>query len=96
MYSEYDDIIARLNQGRLWDFPGGVHPPELKSLSNQTQIERVSVARKLFVTVKQHIGVEGTLVVQEGDRVLKGQPLTRSMNPFSVPVHAPSLSLIHI
>lgn len=94
MYSEYDDIVARLNQGRLWDFPGGVHPPELKSLSNQNEIASIAVSRKLFVTVKQHIGVEGTLIVQEGDRVLKGQPLTKSMNPFSVPVHAPSSGIV--
>lgn len=94
MYSEYDDIVARLNKGRLWDFPGGVHPPELKTLSNQNEIASIVVSRKLFVTVKQHIGVEGTLIVQEGDRVLKGQPLTQSMNPFSVPIHAPSSGII--
>lgn len=90
MYNQYDDIVNRLNQDRLWDFPGGVHPPEFKTLSNQKDIARIPMPAKLYVTVKQHIGVEGNLVVEVGDRVLKGQALTRSSNPFSVPVHAPS------
>lgn len=88
MYSEYDSIIHRLKQGRLWDFPGGVHPPELKTLSNTTSIDTLELPEKVYVTVKQHIGVEGSVIVTIGQQVLKGQALTRSTNPFSVPVHA--------
>ncbi|GAA0858339.1 electron transport complex subunit RsxC [Aliiglaciecola litoralis] len=94
MYSQYDDIVARLNQDRLWDFPGGVHPPELKSMSNQQPIATIPMASKLYVTVKQHIGVEGSIVVKQGDRVLKGQALTKSTNPFAVPVHAPTSGVV--
>ncbi|WP_342807430.1 electron transport complex subunit RsxC [Alteromonas sp. M12] len=94
MYSDYDSILQRLNQGRLWDFHGGVHPPELKSLSNQKAIETITMPKTLHVMVKQHIGVEGGLLVKEGDRVLKGQPLSHSTNPFSVPVHAPTSGYI--
>ncbi|MEP4891659.1 MAG: electron transport complex subunit RsxC [Aliiglaciecola sp.] len=90
MYSDYDHILQRLNQGRLWDFHGGVHPPQLKSLSNKKAIETITMPKTLHVMAKQHIGVEGSLLVKEGDRVLKGQPLTHSTNPFSVPVHAPT------
>ncbi|GAC13508.1 electron transport complex subunit RsxC [Aliiglaciecola lipolytica] len=90
MYSDYDSILQRLKQGKLWDFPGGVHPPELKDLSNQKPIETIPMPKTLHVMVKQHIGVEGGLLVTEGDRVLKGQALTHSTNPFSVPVHAPT------
>ncbi|MDO6695269.1 electron transport complex subunit RsxC [Aliiglaciecola sp. 3_MG-2023] len=90
MYSDYDHILQRLNQGRLWDFHGGVHPPQLKSLSNTKAIETITMPKTLYVMVKQHIGVEGGLLVKEGDRVLKGQALTHSTNPFSVPVHAPT------
>lgn len=90
MYSDYDSILQRLKQGKLWDFPGGVHPPELKDLSNQKPIETIPMPKTLHVMVKQHIGVEGGLLVNEGDRVLKGQALTHSTNPFSVPVHAPT------
>lgn len=94
MYNLYEDIVNRLNQDRLWDFPGGVHPPEFKSLSNTKDIDNIPMPKKLYVTVKQHIGVEGSLVVGIGDKVLKGQALTRSSNPFSVPVHAPASGII--
>jgi electron transport complex protein RnfC len=40
------------------------------------------------VPVKQHIGIEGHLIVEVGQKVLKGQALTKSMNPFAVPIHA--------
>ncbi|WJG08276.1 electron transport complex subunit RsxC [Aliiglaciecola sp. LCG003] len=90
MYNEFDDIVDRLNQGRLWDFPGGVHPPGLKELSNHSNIKEIPLPPTLFIAVKQHIGVEGSLIVKEGERVLKGQALTKSTNPFAVPVHAPA------
>jgi len=90
LYSDFESIVNRLNEGRLWDFPGGVHPPELKSLSNEDPISKIEIPEKLYVTAKQHIGVQGSLSVEVGDAVLKGQALTKSTNPFSVPVHAPT------
>ncbi|MCC2616794.1 electron transport complex subunit RsxC [Aestuariibacter halophilus] len=90
MYVEFDTILERLNQGRLWDFPGGVHPDGRKTLSNKHPITHLPMASELYVTVKQHIGTDGQVCVNVGDRVLKGQPLTRSTNPFAVPVHAPT------
>jgi electron transport complex protein RnfC len=50
----------------------------------------LSIPERLYVTVKQHIGVEGHLIVEVGQKVLKGQALTKSMNPFAVPIHAPT------
>lgn len=90
MLNDFDDIIEKLDKQELWDFPGGVFPAEQKQLSNQTPIEKSAIPEKLFVTLKQHIGVEGHLIVEVGDQVLKGQALTKSMNPFAVPVHAPT------
>lgn len=94
MHSEFDNIINKLGQGQLWDFPGGVHPPERKNLSNQHEIATIPLPSHLYVQVKQHIGVEGHLIVKEGDQVLKGQPLSKSMNPFAVPIHAPTSGTI--
>ena len=88
--NSFEDIIVKLDQQELWEFPGGVFPAERKSLSNQKPIAKLPIPEKLFVTVKQHIGVEGHLIVTEGQKVLKGQALTKSMNPFAVPVHAPT------
>jgi electron transport complex protein RnfC len=86
----FDEIIHKLNNDELWDFPGGIHPAERKELSNQQPIAKLPVAQTLFVTVKQHIGIEGSVIVEQGQQVLKGQALTKSANPFAVPVHAPT------
>jgi len=88
MQNSFDDVIEKLNNHELWDFPGGVFPAERKTLSNQTPIGKLPIPERLYVTVKQHIGVEGQLIVEVGQKVLKGQALTKSMNPFAVPIHA--------
>ncbi len=86
----YEEIVTRVQNNKLWDFPGGVFPAQQKKLSNQQPIESISLPERLYIPLKQHIGVEGQLIVAPGEQVLKGQPLTRSANPFSVPVHAPT------
>jgi electron transport complex protein RnfC len=90
MQNSFDNIIEKLDKQELWDFPGGVFPAERKTLSNQTPIGKLAIPKRLYVTVKQHIGVEGHLIVEVGQKVLKGQALTKSMNPFAVPIHAPT------
>ena len=90
MANSFDDIIEKLDNHQLWDFPGGVFPAERKTLSNQIPIGKLPIPERLYVTVKQHIGVEGHLIVEVGQKVLKGQALTKSMNPFAVPIHAPT------
>jgi electron transport complex protein RnfC len=89
-FANFDEILDRLSTGRLWDFPGGVHPPQEKTLSNTQVIKTLPLPSHLYIPVKQHIGLEGDILVSVGDKVLKGQPLTASENPFSVPVHASS------
>ena len=88
------DIIAKIKKGQFWQFPGGVNPPGKKSLSNELEIERLPLADKLYIPVKQHVGVAGRVSVEINQRVLKGQQLTHSMNPFAVPVHAPTSGTI--
>lgn len=90
MQNSFDNIIDKLDNNELWDFPGGVFPAERKTLSNQTPISKLPIPERLYVTVKQHIGVEGHLIVEVGQQVLKGQALTKSMNPFAIPIHAPT------
>lgn len=90
MPNDFSQILQRLDQQKLWDFPGGVHPDGRKSLSNQTSIGTLPLPQTLVIPVKQHIGTAGSCLVAVGDRVLKGQPLTQSPHPFSVPVHAPT------
>ncbi|MEP1553546.1 electron transport complex subunit RsxC [Paraglaciecola sp.] len=90
MDNNFDDIVKKLKNNELWDFHGGVFPAEQKTLSNQNLIAQLPLSQYLYVPVKQHIGVEGQVIVSEGQAVLKGEPLTQSSNPFAVPIHAPS------
>ncbi|SIO96587.1 electron transport complex subunit RsxC [Vibrio spartinae] len=83
-------LIEQIKSGRLWDFPGGVHPPENKHQSNQTPPAPATLPAELVLPLKQHIGKPGDLLVSVGDTVLKGQPLTQSMSVFHLPVHAPT------
>ncbi|RTE87591.1 electron transport complex subunit RsxC [Aliidiomarina sp. B3213] len=75
---------------KIWSFPGGVHPPERKTLANQTATATTELPEKVYVPVKQHIGAEGQLLVQPGDTVLRGQALTQPGMSGGLPVHAPS------
>ncbi|MGF1908087.1 electron transport complex subunit RsxC [Vibrio kasasachensis] len=87
-------LIKQIKSGALWSFPGGVHPPENKQQSLQTPIARASIANELVLPVKQHIGKPGNLIVSVGERVLKGQPLTKYDTSFMLPIHAPSSGVI--
>lgn len=90
MQTDFEQVIDKLQSKQQWDFPGGVLPAQQKELSNQTPILPLPLAQRFFVPVKQHIGVEGHVIVVPGDKVLKGQALSKSMNAFAVPVHAPT------
>ena len=90
MYPSFDSIIETLEAGKMYSFPGGVHPDDKKSLSNTSVIKKPSLPELLIVPLRQHIGSEGICCVEVGDTVLKGQILSQSSSPFSVPVHAPT------
>lgn len=79
---------------KLYSFPGGIHPPERKSLANSTPIRRLPIPPRLFVPLKQHIGQPGKLLVTSGEHVLKGQPLTEPGPNGGLPVHAPTSGTI--
>ncbi|MEJ2763224.1 electron transport complex subunit RsxC [Photobacterium sp. MCCC 1A19761] len=83
-------IIEQIKQGQLWDFPGGIHPPEQKTLSNRTPIAKAELPPKLILPLKQHLGAIGDVLVSVGDTVKKGQMLTHTDVALSVPIHAPT------
>ncbi|MEY0970552.1 electron transport complex subunit RsxC [Providencia huaxiensis] len=82
-----------LKKDNIWDFKGGIHPPEMKLQSSQTPMRIASVPDELFIPLQQHLGPEGELIVQVGDSVLKGQPLTKGLGR-TVPVHASTSGVI--
>ena len=89
-----ESIIERINQHKFWQFHGGIHPPEQKSLTSGKPIRQLPLPKQLILPLQQHIGRQGDLLVTVGDKVLKGQPLTQSTNPMAVPIHAPTSGII--
>ncbi|MDM3042487.1 electron transport complex subunit RsxC [Citrobacter sp. CK182] len=82
-------LFSAFRKDKIWDFDGGIHPPEMKTQSNGTPLRQVPLAPRFIIPLKQHIGAEGELCVNVGDRVLRGQPLTRGRGRM-LPVHAPT------
>ncbi|WBA14053.1 electron transport complex subunit RsxC [Salinivibrio proteolyticus] len=83
-------LIEQIKHGQVWDFHGGIHPPENKKQSNHSAILPVAMPETLVLPLKQHIGSKGKLLVKVGDQVLAGQPLTETDMQQCVPIHAPT------
>ncbi|WP_421345037.1 electron transport complex subunit RsxC [Aeromonas veronii] len=81
-------LLERIKAGTLWDFHGGIHPADNKLQSSQSPVEQAGLPPRLIIPVRQHAGAAGDLLVQVGDKVKKGQPLTRYARGRVVPVHA--------
>ncbi|TAA48583.1 electron transport complex subunit RsxC [Corallincola spongiicola] len=78
-----------VKEGKLWDFPGGIHPPIRKEVSTAHPIKRFPLPDHLYLPLKQHIGRGGRLLVAVGDSVKKGQQLTTG-EQGALPIHAPT------
>tara|TARA_R110000737_G_scaffold3578_2_gene12150 strand:- start:24206 stop:26431 length:2226 start_codon:yes stop_codon:yes gene_type:complete len=85
-----ESVIERIKRGNFWQFHGGIHPPEQKFLTCTKPIASAQIPEQLFIPIRQHIGQAGSLIVNVGDKVLKGQALTVSESPMSLPIHAPT------
>ncbi|OWO80598.1 electron transport complex subunit RsxC [Photorhabdus luminescens] len=81
------NLFNLLNKNKIWDFAGGIHPPEMKLQSSQAPLRIAPLPEELIIPLQQHLGTEGELLVKAGDKVLKGQPLTFGTGR-TVPVHA--------
>ncbi|WGE51994.1 electron transport complex subunit RsxC [Actinobacillus equuli] len=87
-------VLERIRQtkqtGKLWAYPGGIHPMENKKQSNQKPIRSLHLPKFFYVPVVQHSGWAGELIINVGDKVLKGQALTKGDNFRQLPVHSPT------
>ncbi|HGE8334532.1 TPA: electron transport complex subunit RsxC [Serratia marcescens] len=83
------NLFAAFKKDRIWDFDGGIHPPEMKTQSSGAPLRVAPLPKTFIIPLQQHLGPEGELCVNAGERVLKGQPLTVGRGR-TVPVHAPT------
>lgn len=70
-------------------FNKGIHPDDMKSLTNQKPIEKLPIPDEVFVPLQQHIGVPGDVLVEKGEEVKTGQIIGKSEKFVSAPVHSP-------
>jgi electron transport complex protein RnfC len=87
------NLFNFLKKEKVWDFQGGIHPPEMKTQSNGTPLSELPLPHRFIIPLKQHIGHEGEICVAPGDKVLRGQPLTFGTGRM-LPVHAPTSGVI--
>lgn len=79
---------------KIFDFHGGIHPPENKQQSLGRPIESAGIPGELILPLSQHIGAPAGPIVAVGERVLKGQMIAEARGFVSVPVHAPTSGTI--
>ena len=67
-------------------FSGGIHPPEKKWTENKA-IEKCPLPPFVVIPVQQHIGAPSQPIVEKGDTVRAGDPISESKGFVSVPAH---------
>ncbi|MBN3057486.1 electron transport complex subunit RsxC [Pectobacterium brasiliense] len=87
-------LFSAFKKDRIWDFDGGIHPPEMKTQSSQTPLRQIPLPEQFIIPLKQHLGPEGEICVSVGDKVRRGQPLTRGKGR-TLPVHAPTSGTVN-
>lgn len=70
-------------------FPGGVHPPEGKQISENCAIEAVPSPKQVAILLSQHLGAPCQPLVAKRDKVQAGQMIGKSESFVSAPVHSP-------
>ncbi|PWC20801.1 electron transport complex subunit RsxC [Brenneria roseae subsp. roseae] len=87
-------LFSAFKKDRIWDFDGGIHPPEMKTQSSRIPLRQIPLPEQFIIPLKQHLGPEGELCVKVGEKVLRGQPLTLGKGR-TLPVHAPTSGTIN-
>jgi H+/Na+-translocating ferredoxin:NAD+ oxidoreductase subunit C len=78
----------------IFNFHGGVHPPENKKQSTQLPIGQLPLPEKLVLPLRQHIGNIPKVKVALGEHVFKGQLIAEAEGTVSAAIHAPTSGTI--
>ena len=79
---------------KLFEFPGGIHPPENKTQSVQLRLGSLPIPPQLIIPLNQHIGAPAKAVVKIGEKVLAGQLIAAADGTFSANIHASSSGVV--
>lgn len=79
---------------KVWELPGGIHPPENKNQSMALPLGEVPLPPRMIIPLNQHIGTPAKPVVLLGEKVLTGQIIATADGTFSANVHAPTSGVI--
>ncbi len=74
----------------IYEIPGGIHPEEHKTESNQTAISSLPLAKEFVINLKAQAGNRSAPTVELGQSVLKGQVIAKNDGVFSSFQHAPT------
>lgn len=88
--SLFQRLLPGARRTPTYDFPGGVHPAEHKTVSNRTPIAPGPKPAQLVLPLNMHLGAPARPIVAVGDRVLKGQMLAEPAGTVSAALHAPT------
>ena len=79
--------LDKILSGKVWRFFGGIKPDERKSTSD-SPIEELGIPSLITLPLDRHLGTDGQILVNVGDHVKAGQPLTIPGGKRNVPLHA--------
>ena len=88
--SLFQRLLPGARRAPTYDFPGGVHPAEHKTVSNRAPIAPGPRPAQLVLPLNMHLGAPARPIVAVGDRVLKGQMLAEPAGAVSAALHAPT------
>ena len=81
-------IIVKLVNMKTHTFKGGIHPEEMKELSNKCPVTPAFPSSKTVTIPVTMGGAPNTPLVKAGDLVARGQVIARSDKFMSCPVHS--------
>ncbi|VFP82788.1 Electron transport complex subunit RsxC [Candidatus Erwinia haradaeae] len=87
------NLFNKIKHNKIWDFKGGIYPPNMKAQSNSTPLRRLPLPMSFIVPIQQHVGPESEIGIKVGDKVLRGQALTFG-NDRMLPIHAPTSGVV--
>jgi electron transport complex protein RnfC len=75
-------------------FRHGVHPPELKELTEHVRIRRMPYPDEVVLPLRQHTGKPAKVIVRVGERVERGDKIADADGFVSAPVHASASGIV--